>query len=187
MRRLFNARSGLWIGAHRTSHLTQARAPRRSVYAKLSRVGSWRWLVTGLQLALGSFLAALPVCAQEEVSASRVSQLPAQVSQQLEGLWAQSGESLSPITDEQRQSLLAELRSRSRADTTNVENVIESVSASARCLEGYVLQTRHRASAPDVEIVSEDFLDCDDGGCRAFQVVARGETLFDLQLSVTCS
>jgi hypothetical protein len=69
------------------------------------------------------------------------------------------------------------------------KDVTESVAATARCAIGYVVQGRPRASAADVVIVSEELLDCDVKGCRAFQVVAkRGSTEpFDLDVSVTCS
>ena len=84
---------------------------------------------------------------------------------------------------QQRERILA------RAQQTLGRGVTGSVSATARCADGYVNLGQHRASAADVVIVRTLRLDCDARGCRAFQVDARRESNepFDLEVSVVCS
>jgi len=63
------------------------------------------------------------------------------------------------------------------------------VTASARCAGGYVVRGSHSASAPDVVIESEELIDCDVVGCRAFEIVAKRVSTapYDLDVSVTCA
>jgi len=63
------------------------------------------------------------------------------------------------------------------------------VTASARCASGYVVRGRHDASAPDVVIESEELVDCDVVGCRAFEIIAKRVSTapYDLDVSVTCA
>lgn len=81
------------------------------------------------------------------------------------------------------------LRSQDEKNSVTVRFVRGSVAATARCTEGYVEQRVQRASARDVVIESEEMLDCEVEGCRAFRVIARRDLNipFDLHVSVTCS
>jgi hypothetical protein len=64
-----------------------------------------------------------------------------------------------------------------------------SVAVAARCVEGFVVNGSHRASAEDVRIVAAERRDCEAGRCRAYQVTAARDSAqpFDLEVSVTCS
>lgn len=64
-----------------------------------------------------------------------------------------------------------------------------SVMATVNCVEGYVRSSNIKTSASDVEIVSEQRVICDTGGCEGLQVEAKrtsGE-LFDLEIYLKCS
>ena len=73
--------------------------------------------------------------------------------------------------------------------SASARGVIGSVSVAARCVEAYVASGNHRASAPDVKVVSAERRDCDGRGCRSYQVTAARDSTqpFDLEVSVTCS
>lgn len=98
--------------------------------------------------------------------------------------------------DELRQAFSGFLESRDsarqqakQAESTTVNGVSGSVSAAARCAEGYVSAHRVRQSADDVTIASERRTDCDAAGCKAVQVDARRESPapFSLSVSVSCA
>lgn len=64
-----------------------------------------------------------------------------------------------------------------------------SVTATARCRDGYVVNGSYDTASMNVTIVSKRKVDCDTGECRAFQVAARSEDAepFELDVWVTCS
>jgi hypothetical protein len=78
---------------------------------------------------------------------------------------------------------------RKRAEATTVNDAVGSVSAVARCAEGYVSSHRIMRSADDVVIASERRTDCDETGCKAVQADARRESPapFSLSVSVSCA
>jgi hypothetical protein len=100
-----------------------------------------------------------------------------------------STESQAGIDSEQTRARLRDVVSNLKPETTQVDGVRGSVAATARCAEGFVVSHQHRASAPDVEIVSEQLIDCQGNQCRAYQVNAttKDAAPFDLTVSVTCS
>lgn len=91
------------------------------------------------------------------------------------------------IVDHYRAQALQAHRRAARSGTAR--GAVGSVAVAARCVEGYVVNASHRASAPDVKIVAAERVACDRGRCRAYQVTAvrDGTQSFDLEVSVTCS
>jgi hypothetical protein len=81
------------------------------------------------------------------------------------------------------------VRTQDESESVTVRAVVGGVSATARCVEGYVDQRFRHPSAADVLIESEQLVDCDAGGCRAFQVIAKRQRTdpFNLDVSVTCT
>jgi hypothetical protein len=75
------------------------------------------------------------------------------------------------------------------ARSARARAAVGSVAVAARCVEGYVSSSQHRASASDVKIVAAERTECESGRCRSYQVVAArdSEQPFDLEVSVTCS
>ena len=75
------------------------------------------------------------------------------------------------------------------ARSATARGAVGSVTVAARCVESFVVNGSHRASASDVKIVATARSDCADGRCRAYQVTAArdGTQPFDLEVSVTCS
>jgi hypothetical protein len=73
--------------------------------------------------------------------------------------------------------------------SASARGVVGSVSAAARCVEGYVATSTHRVTAQDVKIVTAERRECEGGRCRSYQVTAArdGTQPFDLEVSVTCS
>jgi len=63
------------------------------------------------------------------------------------------------------------------------------VTVTANCTEGYVQDAKIRKSAPDVEIVAEQGVICDAGGCQGRQVEARRTSaeLFDIEIVLYCT
>ena len=94
----------------------------------------------------------------------------------------------SPETANQYRQQALEAHQR-EARSAAARAVVGSVAVAARCVEGYVVNGSHRASASDVTIVAAERVDCDGGRCRAYQVTAArdGTQPFDLEVSVTCS
>jgi hypothetical protein len=64
-----------------------------------------------------------------------------------------------------------------------------SLTASARCADGFVVGRRINTSTSDVVLTEEVSADCDANGCRAIQVTARSQTprAFDFEMTVACS
>ncbi len=73
--------------------------------------------------------------------------------------------------------------------TVTARSAEGSVSAAARCKEGYVVEGSHSADDQSVSIVTRDLRACDTGGCRAYEVSAASEHIepFELTVSVDCS
>ena len=96
---------------------------------------------------------------------------------------------LREIPPEDIKARVLELIAARRAAASGVRGASGSVTATARCDEGYVARHRSQPSASDIVIVAEELRDCDPRGCRAVQVTARRDNPapFDLDLSVSCS
>jgi hypothetical protein len=94
---------------------------------------------------------------------------------------------VAQAVEQWRQQTLEKRRLAARS--TRARAVVGSVSASARCIESFVVSGSHRASAPDVRIVAAKQVDCEGSRCRGYQVTAArdGTEPFDLEVSVTCS
>lgn len=93
------------------------------------------------------------------------------------------------VSETDRETLLATLRVLvQKNESLALRAVDQSVTATARCAEGYVLQGRAGPIGTDAQLVSETRVDCSVEGCRAFQVTAEAKTPvpFDLDVSVTC-
>lgn len=100
----------------------------------------------------------------------------------------QATEQPSPeIANQSRQQALEAHQRAGRSATAR--GAVGSVAVAARCVEGYVVNSSHRASAPDAKVVAAERAECDGGRCRAYQVTAArdGNQPFDLEVSVTCS
>lgn len=96
------------------------------------------------------------------------------------------------LTDEENNKLKISLRDKLRENRK--EEAISlgnrySVMATANCIEGYVQNATVNKSTPDVEIISQQGVVCDAGGCQGWQVEAKRESdaLFDLDIRLTCS
>lgn len=132
-------------------------------------------------------LAASPLRAQEKTLAELLVHLPADVAADVRQHVAQRAD--SPVDANQRAALLEELRAKHLGPVPSTARATGSVVASARCVAGYVVLGTYRVSAADVQIVEEQRRDCDAGGCRAFQVIAKRENAspFELDVTVTCA
>jgi hypothetical protein len=79
--------------------------------------------------------------------------------------------------------------SRLASERQKISGVSGVVTVSVRCASGYVVRGRYDVTAPDVVIESEEPVDCDRRGCRAFAVIAKRVSTapYDLDVSVTCA
>lgn len=126
---------------------------------------------------------------QESASVDPVVEAKGRVTEAYDRYLAEGGVRLQ-IDDSDRIAMLESRRQSARAsETMNAKNVSDSVTATARCADGYVLEGRHSTSVADITIVDEQRIDCDAEGCKAFQVTAERNTAgpFDLDVAVTCS
>jgi hypothetical protein len=95
---------------------------------------------------------------------------------------------------EQLQKFLAaheELRAKHQraARSASARGAIGRTTVVALCIDSFVVNGTHRASAEDVKIVSAAPRDCEGDRCRAYEVTATRDSTqpFDLEVSVTCT
>jgi hypothetical protein len=96
------------------------------------------------------------------------------------------------LSEEDRQALKDQIRQelrKHRKESAASWGNQHSVMVTANCIEGYVQDAEVKKSAPDVEIISEQGVVCNAGGCRGWQVEARRENdvLFDIEIILQCS
>lgn len=93
----------------------------------------------------------------------------------------------SEVLNQKRQRALEKDRVAGRS--ASARGIVGSVSVAARCVDSFIVNGTHRASASDVKIVAAAQRDCEGGRCRAYQVTAARDSAqpFDLEVSVTCS
>jgi hypothetical protein len=129
---------------------------------------------------LAAALAGSPVSGQTSTARDGSAQRPAVNAAALDAATAE-------VLSRARQQMLEKYGPDGR--TASARAAIGSVSVAARCVEGFVVNGTHRASAADVRIVATERRDCDAGRCRAYQVTAAGDSQepFDLEVSITCS
>jgi len=131
-----------------------------------------------------------PAAAQDATLGERFSAMPKEMSEQLEQRFADIKGSPQGARDAERETVTrVPPHEAGNSELLRLNAISESVAASARCARGYVVDRRHWVSAADAAVVSEELIDCDVGGCRAFQVVVNrlDPAPFDLDISVTCS
>jgi hypothetical protein len=125
-------------------------------------------------------LAGNPVGGQTSTTGSDSAQRPAVDVAALDAAAAE-------VLEQRRQQTLEKHQRDGRS--ARARAAIGGVSVAARCVEGFVVNGTHRASASDVRIVAAEQRDCDGGRCRAYQVTAARDSQepFDLEVSVSCS